>query len=328
MEQNRTIISVGIDVSKRKLDIACLFSDNTNVIKQFDNNTNGIEKLISFLKKQETAKTVPCVIESTGDYYLLSAIMISQVGFYVNAINPLITKKFQNASIRNAKTDIIDALRLAKIGLTENDLPVFSQTNPSIYRKKIVNQINMLDKTKQQLQQSSKQFKETEKMLGVHTADFSHIETILKLITKQIILLKKFLVSQTDKKIQLLAKKTKGITVEQMSIINTYFSDKIFIHRDQLSAFAGLDVAKRQSGKWQGREKISKRGNSYLRKALFQAAWGLAMHNEHYKDYYNKKYKEQKKHYYTVLIAIARKFLRFLFSKVYATNPTYAHSVA
>jgi transposase len=42
----------------------------------------------------------------------------------------------------------------------------------------------------------------------------------------------------------------------------------------QVVAYAGLDVTVRQSGKWQGRGKLSKRGSGALRRCLFLAALG------------------------------------------------------
>ena len=127
MEENKKlegleIISVGIDVSKAKLDVALLKSDRGHIAARFENNSGGIARLIVLLKQQRTGQTVPCVVESTGDYHLLSALMITKEGFRVNCINPLITKKYQRASIRGTKTDAVDALRLAEIGLLENNL--------------------------------------------------------------------------------------------------------------------------------------------------------------------------------------------------------------
>jgi transposase len=45
-----------------------------------------------------------------------------------------------------------------------------------------------------------------------------------------------------------------------------------FSRGDQVVAYAGLDVRVRQSGKWQGQRKVSKRGSGLLRRALYIAA--------------------------------------------------------
>ena len=42
----------------------------------------------------------------------------------------------------------------------------------------------------------------------------------------------------------------------------------------QVVAYAGMDVTVRESGKWQGQRKLSKRGSGTLRRFLFLAALG------------------------------------------------------
>ncbi len=124
---------------------------------------------------------------------------------------------------------------------------------------------------------------------------------------------------------QTLASNVKGLSVEHASALLVALSDKAFANRDQLVAFVGLDIRVRQSGKWQGKQVLSKRGSGYLRKVLFQVAWGLKMHNPMYQAYYEK-IRERGKRYKTVMIAVARKFLRFLFA--YFWKRTISFSVA
>ena len=58
---------------------------------------------------------------------------------------------------------------------------------------------------------------------------------------------------------------------------------------------------------------ISKRGNGYLRKILFQIGWSLYMNNDEYRAVYMRM-RARGKNYKTCIIALARKFLRFLFA--------------
>jgi hypothetical protein len=48
----------------------------------------------------------------------------------------------------------------------------------------------------------------------------------------------------------------------------------------QLTAYAGLDVKIKESGKWKGKSKISKKGNKYIRKALYFPAFSKIKHHE------------------------------------------------
>jgi len=138
MRQTQQLVSVGVDMAKYKFDAAFVYGDNGNAVDTFENTDKGIRQFVRKLKKQKTACAVPCVLESTGLYHLNMALMVHQAGYTVSVINPLITKKYQHSSIRNAKTDAIDALRLAEIGLKEPKLPVFSGNIASIEAKKLI----------------------------------------------------------------------------------------------------------------------------------------------------------------------------------------------
>jgi len=311
-----TVVSTGIDVSRDTLDVAFLASNDTHTVHSFTNTVEGIEECIEVIKKQRTACTVPCVIESTGDFHLLSSLMITKAGFTVNCINPLITKQYQRSSIRNAKTDTIDAVRLAYIGVKEAHLPTFSADIHTITAKKVVAYLGTLEKVRQQLKASTKRLQKTqEDILGI-PVDLSGTHDALKAIDRQITLFREYICTHTPhaKTVYELSLSMKGVSKEQIAVLLSVVGDKDFATRDQLVAFVGLDVMPRRSGTWHGKEKLSKRGNPYVRKVLYQIAWGLKQHNPHYQKYYHRLYHEEGKHYTTCLIAIARKFLRFLYA--------------
>ena len=134
---NTSVVSVGIDVGKDKLDVACMHHDRTVVHQVFSNNMKGIRSLRSFLKQQRTASTVPCTLESTGAYHLLVAVSLNEAGYRVNCVNPIITKKYMKATVRDAKSDSIDAKRIAELGYHEPDLQRFTATRADIAAKSL-----------------------------------------------------------------------------------------------------------------------------------------------------------------------------------------------
>jgi transposase len=99
------------------------------------------------------------------------------------------------------------------------------------------------------------------------------------------------------------------VSREKAAILDTFLADRMFTNKNQLVAFCGLDVCARRSGMWKGREHLSKRGNSVLRKALYATAWGLARNDPDYRAYYQS-LRDRKLPYTTCLIATARRFLR------------------
>jgi transposase len=263
------VLSVGIDVGKAKLDVACLRSDRTTLHEIFSNTEKGIDALARFLKRQGTAATVPCVLESTGDYHLLAALKLTERGYLVKCINPLITSKYRRASVRDAKSDKIDCTRLAEIGLLEANLPDFADTRESVAAKK-------LQTVRQKLTAHVQLLKETHAALRIR-GSYKEIERAIDCVDRQIETYRLALCKAAPPEAHAIAAMTPGVSQVQVAALLIGLRNRQFAHRDQLVALVGLDVRVRQSGSWQGRQVLSKRGNGYLRKVLFQIGWGLMM---------------------------------------------------
>lgn len=81
----------------------------------------------------------------------------------------------------------------------------------------------------------------------------------------------------------------------------------------KLLAYAGLDPSINQSGTMNSSySSMSKRGSSYLRDALFLAAFLICQNDETFRLYYEKK-KSEGKHHYVALTHVARKLTRVIF---------------
>lgn len=303
---------IGIDVSKDKLDLAIRLSNQEYVESSFSNDAKGIDSLCTFLERQEAAKTAPLVIESTGDYHLQSALMIKQRDFNVKLINPITTKRYQKSSIRNAKTDKIDAKRLSDVAMLEQNLPDFNGNTGQVKARKLVSLLAHLEKTKQQLTLSLNRFEQTAKVIQLEHS-LTHLKQALTELKKQITKTRLALVEAIPEQVRQQADQIAGLSQEKLSVIYTLLNGKQFDNRDQLVAFFGLDVAVRKSGKWIGKSKLSKRGNAYARKILYQIAWGMKTHNAIFQSCYAK-YRKANYHYTAILMILARKFLRLYFS--------------
>ena len=117
--------------------------------------------------------------------------------------------------------------------------------------------------------------------------NISHVEKAAKHVQEQIKSLTNQVAEEISEKGAVIAKETSGISKEKLAVLLALLSDRMFLNRDALVAYVGLDVAVRQSGTWRGKGKLSKRGNAYARKVLFQMAWGLKQHNQRYKEKYS-----------------------------------------
>jgi transposase len=93
----------------------------------------------------------------------------------------------------------------------------------------------------------------------------------------------------------------------------------------QLTSYAGLDIRIQESGKWKGKTKISKQGNSHIRKALYMPAISKITHDKTTKLFYERLV-EAKKAKMQAVIAVEIKLLGLMFSlwgKKEMYNPDY-----
>ncbi len=120
----------------------------------------------------------------------------------------------------------------------------------------------------------------------------------------------------------------KSIIIQEMEIINSIdgigdttaasFIGEIgdiknFDSPKSLIAFAGIDPTIYQSGKFQGKGKISKRGNKHLRRLIYIMTVNVVRLNSVFKEYFNKRIKDRLP-YRKAIMATAHKLVRVIFS--------------
>jgi transposase len=110
-------IHVGIDVSKRTLDV-CILPSEASVLQEgesfvVNNDHEGVEELLWRLAKLETSVEL-AVMEATGRYERLVATMLAANSISVAIVNPRQARDFAKAIGQLAKTDKIDAFVLAR----------------------------------------------------------------------------------------------------------------------------------------------------------------------------------------------------------------------
>ncbi|RLK63004.1 IS110 family transposase [Atopobacter sp. AH10] len=118
-----------------------------------------------------------------------------------------------------------------------------------------------------------------------------------------------------------------GISFNLASIILAEIVDiNKFDTPSQLQAFAGLDPATHQSGKFVASGvSMVKRGSPYLRWALLNAARLVSMRDPSFKEYYQKK-RNEGKHHFVALTHVAKKLIRVIF-KLLKTNTLFVSQV-
>jgi transposase len=107
---------LGVDVSKKKLDVALLNEDGKYKSKVFDNNPAGHAALSAWLHAHSPGgcAAVHVCMEATGSYHEPLACHLHDEGVLVSVANPLRVKRFIEVEGKRNKTDSADAKSLAR----------------------------------------------------------------------------------------------------------------------------------------------------------------------------------------------------------------------
>lgn len=107
---------LGVDVSKKKLDVALLTADGKYRCKVFPNDEAGFKSLMSWLEAHTSSElaAVHVCMEATGQYHEALALFLHEHGVAVSVVNPLLVKRFNEINKLRHKTDEGDAKGLAQ----------------------------------------------------------------------------------------------------------------------------------------------------------------------------------------------------------------------
>lgn len=109
--------AVGIDVSKGKSTVAILQPLGIVVAAPYDvfHTDSELDRLAKDIKKLPGETKV--VMEATGVYYESIARRLHEHGIFVSVVNPMLISDFGGNTLRKAKTDKKDALKIASYAL-------------------------------------------------------------------------------------------------------------------------------------------------------------------------------------------------------------------
>jgi transposase len=217
---------------------------------------------------------------------LLLGLVFARYGLDLRIVNPLQSHKHQQSRVRKTKTDAVDGYVLATMCATERDLPAAAHLH---------SQHVLLRLQQGQLHALDK---ELEALLTHAAADRNDLAKLQEL---------------------------PGFSPLVAGLVATAFNRQAKSERSWV-AYAGLDVSVRESGTWRGRGKLTKRGNSFLRKRLYCAAWGAVMNYTGVRAYYDR-LKAAGRNHVEALCIIARKLLRIAYA-ILVKGKEYDHHIA
>lgn len=315
IEHLKNCIGLGIDVSKASLSFAGITADQKTYLCALNNEREDIETLAKRLVKANYQGNIIC--ESTGHYHLKLVAVFSNYPLNLIVINPLQASKHSKANIRKTKTDPVDAECLAQMCITERNLPKPTEANEgNILIRLKMGQLCFIEKLLQRIRRSNDIYSETYSGLGFLESD---IQQELKSVTSKLVELKERMLKEIERLIVNTSdneplindlQNIPGISSTTAALISQLSTE--VKNADSWVAYLGYDTSIRESGTWKGKGKLTKRGNRYMRKRLFCAAWGAMMHDKHFKAYYEQ-LRGDGRAYVEALCIIAKKLLRIAY---------------
>jgi len=317
---------IGIDISKDSFVIR--FGTLNTELQQkigeaytFSNDLKGFKKFLNSLNKipgyQDNDNT-NCwfIMEATGVYYENLAYFLKNNKYLVSVLLPNKTKYFFKTLNIKSKTDKLDASALAQFGL-EKQVPDW--TPPSILMKDIKeltreyhNLVVMSTQIKNKMHAKKHSYQPSNE-------NMKRLRQQLNLIKKQITQVKEQLETLVKSDEDLSNRINKIITAKGLgflTVITIVSETNGFVlvkNIKQLTSYAGFDVIQNQSGNFTGKTKISKKGNKFIRNALYFPALAAVRCDDKFKEFY-KRLCIKKVYKKIAIVAVSRKLLTLIYT--------------
>ena len=314
----------GIDVSKDKLAVAVRREGVAGYERaDFDNSAAGHRKLIGWLLKRDGGVRVS--LEATGIYSLDVALALDGTsGIEVAVLNPKTMNRFAQ-TLRRSKTDQADAEALAEYSLR---MPFAAWRRPSPAALELRALGRHLAPLTQDHTRVNNRLKAAQSSAATPGCVRQDLKRALDGIQKRIARLRKQAVAmirqdeELKRKFELLVAIPGIAETSAVQLLSELAGLDPEMTARQWTALSGLDPAHRQSGSSvRLPSRISRHGNSYLRKALYMPALVGVRCDPHFKAFYHE-LKNRRKAPLQALMAVARKLLHAIFG-IFKTGTPY-----
>lgn len=287
---------VGIDVAQNELVVSLgrMNEDWTPELyanKVFTNTAKGFVALVQWIKKlTEESSPVRYVMEATGVYHESLAYFLDGKGFEVSIVLPSKISNYTRTLQVKTITDKTSSEAITMFGLERK----LDKWNPpaEIFRR-------LRQKTRERDQLVGERTLVKNQLHAGQSEAYPSKESIRRMKTRINLLDKQ--IAQIEQEIAALLKQNKAVN-EDVKIISsipgvamltavTVLAEtngfELIRSRKQLTSYAGLDVREKQSGtSVKGKPRISKKGNKYLRKAMYMPALAAIRFNKSFKNLY------------------------------------------
>lgn len=308
------VYAVGIDVSARTLKVA--LADES--LHDFANSATGHRKLTQLLRRRaSTGSVIRVCIEATGNYSLDLALHLhASDQVEVMVANPRAVANFAKAIMARRKSDPVDAVVQMEFA---RRMPFVPWAPPSVTALQLRTAARRFDALTKNLVRERNRLHAARSTETTPAFIVDDLECAIRELEKRIERLVKSARSLVEQDPQLHARFQQLLTVcgiadrSAIRILGELAVLPVDMTARQCVAHAGLDPCERQSGtSLSGARRISKRGNSYLRTALYMPAVVAARRDPVVHAFYAQLLIRAKKPM-QALVAIMRKLIHGIF---------------
>lgn len=326
------VFALGLDIDKATFK-ACLKvkeANNKSLVKAtrtFGNSLQGFKELDQWIQKHKKLSDAQfkVIMEATGVYHEYLAWHLHELSYAVYIMLPLRAKRYMQSLGLKSKNDKIDAQGLADMGL-QQELDPWKPCSKNLLRlRTLTRQLEMLQESRTVFRnqlEASTHLAVCDKMV------IQNLKSLIKKIEKDIDKLKK----RIEKFIKddpilnnkyKLVEPIKGVGMLTFATIAAETGGfELFENQKQLVSYAGYDVVENQSGKRLGKTRISKKGNTHIRRIMFMAAFNMVTYKINpFCQLYDRVY-ERTKIKMKGYVAIQRKLLCMIYT-LWKTNSVF-----
>ena len=280
---------IGVDIAAKKFD-TCISVINeaqkTTVLSTgiFENSSKGFVLMLKWVDKH-CKEALPSIflMEATGIYYEHLAWFLYEKDKSVNVILPNKARKYKEALGLKSKNDSIDAKGLAQM-VCEQHLRAWKPISKNIYQLRL--NTRQIERISMHITQFTAQLHALELCMFRDYAIEKMTKANIALLEKQKLKLEKAVQVTVDADAILKERfgkicKIKGMGTMSLAVIIAETDGFALIeNQSQLVSYAGYDVVENQSGNRIGKTKISKKGNSHIRRALHMPALNMVRYEQ------------------------------------------------
>lgn len=301
---------VGVDVSKKTLDIAIEQEGGHYLHKKIANNQEEFEKIVFLLPDESCV-----VMEATSSYYMPFAYFLHSRQIKVSIANPLSVNHFSKMRMSRAKTDKKDAAMIAAYGKSETPGLWVPKASHLIELQQMEAVLDNLTKHKTSLNNQKEAFvcsgQTTERVIEI-------LDNQLAYVNAEIAKIESTMYETGEKHHAELLTNLRSIpsigkrTALMLLVITDGFTK--FDTAKELVSYAGLCPRLYESGtSIKGKSRICKMGMGRVRQLLYLCAMSAIRVNVSCKSMYER-LKQRGKNGKLALVAVAGKLLRQAFA--------------